>query len=345
MKKRKNFKKTKKRIAVIFGGAGAEHEISLRGGEFVLKTLDRESFDALPLLIDRGGDWYLTRDGCRIPVAPTRRCGTGGILRGRRFIRLDAAFPVLHGDFGEDGRVQGLLDILGIPYVGCGTSAGALCADKSFTKSVAAALGIPTLPWFFAPFDGAQSFCTECLSHLALPIFVKPVGLGSSVGAGVAESEAELGERAKIAAELGGGRVIAEKYLRAPRELECAVLELDGRVYISPPGEVRSCGSFYGFEEKYSPSSAAYVSARAELEPQIAEAITEYTGRLVRAIGIRGLARADYFFDGEGVYFNEINTMPGMTESSLYPKMIEMLGISAHEMINGLVTAAVGGAR
>ncbi len=343
MKKRKCFKEDKKKVAVIFGGAGAEHDISLRGGEFVLRLLDRERFDVLPILIDRSGDWYLKGDGRTVPVSPTRRDGRGGILKGRRFIRADAAFPILHGDYGEDGRIQGLFDMLGIPYVGCGASAGALCADKSFAKSVAAALGIPTLPWLARSVGDVGRFCDECRGRLGLPIFVKPVGLGSSIGAGPALSESELEDRVRVAAELGGGRVIAERLLERPRELECAVLALGEELYIGAPGEVMPAGGFYSFEEKYSPSSGARVAVHAEILPHISEKIREYTERLVHAIGIVGPARADYFLDGDNVYFNEINTMPGMTETSLYPKMTEELGIPAYDMINGLVAAALGG--
>ncbi len=335
-------KSKKKTIAVLYGGKGVEHDISALGGKFVLSLLDCDKFKILPVFIDRQGEWF-SDEKARLPVSPVRRGGVGGILKKRRFVPIDAAFPVLHGDFGEDGRIQGLLDTLGIPFVGCDTLAGAVCSDKSFTKSIVRELGIPTLPWCSSDGVTAEEFCCICEEKIGYPMFIKPSRLGSSVGAGIAENPEGLSECVRYAYELGGGRIMAEKYLEKPRELECAFLELEGKRYISPPGEIRLSEGFYGYSEKYSEESPAKLFARAEVSSQISSTVCSYADTIARALGLRGLARIDFFLLGEEIYFNEINTMPGMTEASLYPKMAEGMGITSYALINGLVKDTLGG--
>ncbi len=330
-------RKQKKRVAVLFGGKGAEHDISLASGSFVLKLLSTDDFDPLPILIDRSGDWLLTENKKLRPVSPCRKNGAGGILKGRRFIRLDAAFPVLHGDFGEDGKVQGLLEMLDIPFVGCDTLSGAACSDKGFAKAIAASVGVPTLPWLSSSGKTNECFRLECEEKLGLPLFVKPSGLGSSVGAGIAESSDELAACIRLAKEVGGGRIIAEKYLKNPRELECAFLSLGGKKYITAPGEITLSSGFYSYSEKYKNTSSAQVSPSADLSPELAEKIYIYTKKITDVLCVKGLSRVDFFLSGEKLYFNEINTMPGMTEASLYPRLAERIGISNSMLINGLV--------
>ncbi len=331
-------KKSKKRVAVLYGGKGAEREISLVSGKFVLKLLDPEIFDILPIFIDPHGDWFSDEAKRLRPVFPTRKNGVGGVQKGRRFLKIDAAFPVLHGDFGEDGRIQGLLESLGIPFVGCDTVTGAVCADKGFTKAVAKTLDIPTLPWLSSGGAADEDFCKRCEAELGLPLFIKPSRLGSSIGAAPAKSPEELRSRIRLAGDIGGGNVIVEKYLKGPRELECAFLTLGGVKYISAPGEIALPSGFYGYAEKYGSRSSAKISVCADVSEEIAEKICTYTGKLTSALGIKGLSRVDFFLlDGE-LYFNEINTMPGMTEISLYPRLINEIGISPKTLLNGLVT-------
>ncbi len=336
-------KKAKKKIAVIYGGKGYEHDISALGGKFVLSVLDREKFDPLPILIDKSGDWFAEYSRRHIPISPIRRGGIGGILQKRRFIPIDAAFPVLHGDFGEDGRVQGLLDTLGFPFVGCDTVSGAISSDKSYTKSVALALGIPTLPWLCSDGEADDGFCALCEEKLGFPVFVKPARLGSSIGAGIARDRSELYERVRLARELGG-RVIAEKYLPCPRELECAVLDFYGTRHVTPPGEISIDGGFYGYSEKYDKGSPARISTHASTDSSTDEQIRSYAEKISRALDVKGLARVDFFLFGSEIYFNEINTMPGMTEASLYPRLIRNLGIEAAELVSALIENAIGGA-
>lgn len=344
MKTHASFNK-KKTVAVIFGGRGVEHEISVLGGKFVTKNIDCEDLLILSVFIDRSGDWYLTNKKTKVPVSPIRKRGEGGLLCGSRFIKLDAAFPMLHGDFGEDGRVQGLLETLGIPFVGCDTQSGALAADKVFTKALAHSLGIPTLPWLSSAGKTCEEFCTECERTFDFPIFIKPTRLGSSIGAGTAKNSEELSKKIQAAYKVGAGAVMAEPCLCAPRELECAYLEIGGKAHVTPPGEIRlSNDTFYCYEEKYGDKSHAKILVKADVSEDICSEVRKYAEILCLAIRIKGIARIDFFLHGEKIYFNEINTMPGMTDASLYPAMINGIGITPPEMITGLIKDVIGGA-
>lgn len=334
-------KAAKPTVAVIFGGKGAEHDISLLGKEYLLRKIDRSRFRALEVFIDRTGEWYLVKGKRQLPVHPIRRGGRAGLLSGRKFHPVSAAFPILHGDFGEDGRVQGLLECIGMPFVGCKTLAGAVSADKCFSKAVAESIGIPTVPWLAVNGKITDGTLTQLEDTLGYPIFVKPARLGSSVGAGIARGRDELYERLRIASELGRERVIAEKCLHRPRELECAFLELEGERLVTPPGEILSNSGFYDFDEKYSSGSSAKISTEAKIPREYSERITEYARLIADALNIEGLSRIDFFLDGENIYFNEINTMPGMTGASLYPALIEKR-LPSCDFVNRLISEAVG---
>ncbi len=345
MKAYAGLKKNKKTVAVIFGGKGAEHDISVLSGKFVMKSIDRDGLSVLPVFIDRSGDWYLKNGKKNVPVSPVRKRGKGGLLRGRRFVELDAAFPILHGDFGEDGRVQGLLEALGIPFVGCDTQGGALAADKVFTKALAHSIGIPTLPWLSSAGKTREEFSSECERTFGFPIFIKPARLGSSIGAGAAKDREGLEEKVRAAYEISAGTVMAEPCLCGARELECAYLRTGGKTHVTPPGEIRLSGDgFYCYEEKYGEKSRAEIFRKADVPEEISDEVRKYSEALCLAAGIKGIARIDFFLHGEKIYFNEINTMPGMTEASLYPAMIEGIGITPTEMITGLVKDVIGGA-
>lgn len=334
-------KNTKKpTVAVIFGGMGAEHEISVLGKDYILRSIDRKRFSVLPVFIDKEGEWYVEKRGHRLHTHPARKNGKSGFITGRRFRRTELAFPILHGDFGEDGRVQGLLECLGFSFVGCKTEAGAVSIDKCFTKSVAEAAGIPTVPWI--PVNGiiTKEKAREVKDALGLPVFIKPARLGSSIGAGIARTEDELLDALEKASALGGGRVIAEKLIVPIRELEVAFLELGEKRYFTPAGEVVAGAEFYGYEQKYADTSPSSVTPRASVPFEVEKRLLDYSARLTDALDIRGISRIDFFLCGEDLYFNEINTVPGMTESSLYPTLIrEHLGF---DFVNLLIEDALG---
>ena len=327
-------------VAVIFGGMGAEHEISVLGKDYVLRSIDRQRFFVLPVFIERDGEWYIEDRRRRLRAYPMRKNGKAGFLVGHRFKRVELAFPILHGDFGEDGRVQGLLECLGFSFVGCKTVASAVSIDKCFTKSVAEAAGIPTVPWIQVNGTVTKEKVREVKEALGLPVFIKPARLGSSIGAGIARTDDELLEALEKASALGGGRVIAEKLIAPIRELEVAFLELFGERYITPAGEVVAGAEFYGYEQKYADTSVSSVTPRARVPFEVEKRLLDYSARLADALDIRGLSRLDFFLCEDKLYFNEINTVPGMTESSLYPSLIrEHLGF---DLVNRLIEDALG---
>lgn len=325
----------KKRVALIFGGRGHEHSVSVSGAENLLSLIDGERYGVYTVIIEKNGKMRLSEGGAEL--FPVMREGKGVFLTDKGdILRVDCAFPLLHGDFGEDGSVQGLLTSLNIPFVGSDTRASAICLDKAVTKAAAEALGIPTVPWRLIT-DGHGADLTP-------PLFIKPDCLGSSVGASPARSDEELISAIATASELGGRRVLAERLIEPLRELECAYFSAQGEEFVSRPGEIL-CDGFYSYGRKYSEGAAEGV-CRAELPARITERIREWAMELCRFIGVRHLARVDFFLSGDDLYFNEINTMPGMTERSLYLRLLESEGIPPAEAINRMISDAMAeGAR
>ncbi len=327
----------KKRVALIYGGRGYEHSVSVAGAKNLISLIDGERYEALPVLISKNGDFSLCsphsdgRDGIR--VYPIYRNGCGGLLtEDGEFIPLDCAFPLLHGDFGEDGTVQGLLASARIAFVGCDTRASAICLDKAVTKAVAEALGIPTVRWRLVT-------DSSCPNDEHLPVFIKPDCLGSSYGAGKAETSEQLEEVFEAANKLGNGRVLVEELKCPVRELECAYFEAQGEKLFTTAGEIL-CEGFYSYEKKYS-ALGAKTAARADVSHSDAVKMHEYSEALCSFIGIRHLARIDFFLSDGIIYLNEINTMPGMTETSLYLRLLSEAGISPEEAVNRLLSDAI----
>lgn len=320
----------KKRIALLYGGTDSEHDVSLLGYEYILELLKDSPYDILPVYVTRMGEWQINLRGGMIPAFLTGKDG-GSLYTGYGFIKIDGAIPLLHGDGGEDGKIQGALECAHVPYVGADVCASAVCIDKIYTKRMADGLGIPTLPDLPIP----KHLSTEdalglCLSKIGLPMFVKPRRLGSSVGAGAVRSEEEFRELYPIAKDTGGGLVMAEKLLDNKRELECALCVIHGRRIITPPGEILIDG-FYGKDEKY--SGRTKTDVRADVPGHISQKITDMCILLSDALDLKHLCRIDFFLSGEEIYFNEINTFPGFTRESLYPKMLEGAGVHPREAL------------
>lgn len=312
-------------VGLLYGGRGLEREVSQSGFRHLLPLLGRR-MRIIPIFIDEGGRWL--NEGRQIWPA------TGGFITeyGER-IKIDCAIPLLHGDYGEDGIVQGALECASIPYIGCDVSASAICRDKGFVKIIAERLGIPTLPHVVKTRNSGYKI------DFPLPAFVKPARLGSSIGAMAAYDEKSLGEAIENALSLCE-RVIVEPCLTDKRELECGYFS-DGKAEIfTDPGEIHIRGS-YGYEQKYK-SPVTRLSPRAAVPPRVSEKIREYSARLVHYLGVRHLSRVDFFLSGEEIYFNEINTMPGFTSGSLYGMMMAAAGIGEGELIRRLCLAAVG---
>lgn len=317
-------------LALIYGGIGAEREVSISGMRFVLPLIDKEKYNILPVLIDTDSRWLINDD--EVTLTP------GGFIYRDEFVPIDVAFPLLHGDYGEDGVVQGALDNALIPYVGCDTVSGGAARDKAVMKEVAASLDIPTLPWrLILASDDLDMAVLDAERTIGYPMFIKPSRLGSSVGTSFARNRESLIIAINTALRFGS-RVIIEKMLSPLRELECAFLSVDGEEIFTPPGEIL-CDGFYDYNTKY--SSGDNTTSRADIPPEISSTLIDYSDRLVRAVGIRQIARIDFFLSEGRLYFNEINTMPGFTATSLYPRMIARAGIPPATLVERLIDGAM----
>ena len=337
----------RKTVALIYGGEGKEHEISLLGADFVtssLMSLKNRGIDTLLIRIEKDGQWYIHKNEECTPTFPIKIGGQSGFIKGAEIVPVDCAFPLLHGDFGEDGKIQGALDSAKISYVGCGVLAGALCSDKALTKMIAERLGILTVPWICED-SSAFSSCylakkAYAEKKIGYPMFIKPAEFGSSVGASAVFDGKDFDAAIELAIKSGAERLLIEKYIEKRRELECACLVTRDKRIFSRPAEIQS-GRFYSYTEKYSKASEARLILEPELDARTVELVRSYSELLVNALCIRDLCRVDFFLSEDQLYFNEINTMPGFTSSSLYPRLIEREGVATEELVSLLVDAAL----
>lgn len=350
-------KKEKHTVALIFGGRGYEHDVSVEGAKFLYSLIDRELYDTLPVYISRSGEWLAPTKPCEdisrlvlgkictVGVTPTCKNGTGGVLFPSRqdsgeFIKICAAIPLLHGDFGEDGIVQGALENARIPFVGCDTSAGAILSDKVYTKIVAEHLGVPTVPWVTAIGKSTAEARALAESGIGYPIFIKPSRLGSSIGAALAKDVESFNTAYELAKEVGNEKVLIEKYIEVEKELECAYFRGKSKELFTKPGEISTNRDFYDYSTKYEINAAAVLDC-AEVSEDIQKQINEYSRALVEFFGIRDLSRIDFFLARDGtLYFNEINTFPGFTEHSLYPRLLSLAGVNPRELVSELISRA-----
>jgi D-alanine-D-alanine ligase len=310
------------RVAVLSGGRSSEHEVSLRSGASVAEGLGQAGHEVVAVLIDREGGWSC--DGEAVRLAP-----------GAGLLDCDVAFPVLHGPFGEDGTVQGLLECLDLPYVGADVLASALCMDKLTFKRLLAFHRIPQVDFVEAGEEGWR----ERADSLGLPLWVKPSRLGSSVGISkVSSPERGLDEAVELAAR-HDPRVIVEAPASG-REVECSVLGND-EPQTSLPGEIVAHADWYDYEAKYSEGGMDLVVPAPIGEPAL-ERVRELAAQVFSLTGCSGMARCDFFVTEEGeVLVNEINTIPGFTETSVYSKLLEASGIGYPDLCDRLVGLAV----
>lgn len=339
------------RVAVVYGGQSSEHAISCVSAGSILRHLDPQRFEAVPVGITREGCWVRTdadpdalviRDG-KLPEvtgAPADPLAlTGEILAG-----VDVVFPVLHGPYGEDGTIQGLLELAGVPYVGAGVLASAAGMDKEFTKQILRATGLPIGDYLVLR-PGADAPAAADIERLGFPVFVKPARGGSSIG--VSRVTAPAGLAAAIAgARRHDPKVIIEAAI-AGRELECGVLEFpDGTVDASAIGEIRVAGAaggddgFYDFETKYL-DDVAELDVPARLDDDTAETLRQLALRAFTALDCQGLARVDFFLTDNGPLVNEINTMPGFTMISMYPRMWAARGVDYTTLVTTMIDTAL----
>ena len=363
------------RVAVIFGGTSSEHGVSCLTAAGVLGALDPARYDVVGIGITRSGRWVLVEPdalaslqvrGGRLPElsedaadAVLLREATGTELAVRapagperaglaELGRLDVALALLHGPFGEDGTIQGLFEMMGIRYVGAGVLASAVGMDKHFMKLVLAASGVPVGP--FVPVPAAEwardrGACLEAVAALGLPVFVKPARGGSSLGISKVDRPEDL-EKAIEEAQRFDPKVIVEEGFVGARELECGVLaDLEGGApAASQVAEIRvqSASGFYDFEAKYLPEEQVSLDVPADIPVELAQQVQDLAVRTFTAIGCEGLARVDVFVTADQrVVVNEINTMPGFTEHSMFPRMWAASGMAYPELVDRLIRLAL----
>jgi D-alanine-D-alanine ligase len=308
------------KVAVIRGGRSSEHRISLMSGEAVAAGLREAGHEVEEILIERDGSWV--HDGGPLKLTPAE-----GLLG------CDAACPVLHGPGGEDGSVQGVLEVLDIPYVGSDVEASALCLDKLAFKRVLAAEGVPQAD--FA--DVAQEGWRERVESFGFPVWVKPARLGSSVGINKVAEAHQLDPAVEVAAR-HDPKVIVEA--NGPgKEVECSVLG-HSELTVSVPGEIVAHADWYDYEAKYS-EGGMDLKVPAEISDSAAERLRELAVRVFRLAGCSGLARCDFFVDGDEVLMNELNTIPGFTSTSVYGSLLDASGIPYPELCDRLVKLAL----
>lgn len=335
----------KKRILLLAGGQSGEHEVSLMSARSVLNALPRDQFDVTPVVISKQGRWLPPTETQR--ALETGQAQAGGDLvlhRAASAEGYDAVFPLLHGPMGEDGTVQGLLTLAGIPFVGSGVLGSAASMDKVMTKQVLASIGIPQVPWALAvrrEWQRDPAAVRERVEALGYPVFVKPANLGSSVGISKVKDGAGLDAALDLAFSLDR-RVIVEAMTRhKPREVEVGILGNDTPI-ASPVGELSFDADFYDYETKYT-EGQAQMHIPARLPAEVAEQIRELALRAFRALDCAGLARVDFFYVAETgeVLLNEVNTMPGFTTTSMYPKLFEAAGLTYSELVTRLIQLAL----
>ncbi len=333
------------RVLLLFGGRSAEHEVSCVSAVAVSEALSGAGHEVSLIGIDRSGGWHLVEAGdgpLSADGPPAHFEVPEGVLRsGATSMRFDVVFPVLHGPYGEDGTVQGLLEIAGIPYVGCDVLSSALGMDKDIAKRLATHAGIASPEWQVVRGPGlgdAPATVSRLVDEMGLPLFVKPAALGSSVGITKAETEAELKEGLEEAFRYGRKVVVEEAIVG--REIEVAVLE---GPRASVPGEIVIETDWYDYDSKYADESSRFV-APADLSDAEAAQVRALACRAFETYECKGLARVDFLFEqgGRGFLLNEVNTMPGFTPISGFPKMWEASGMSYAELCDELVTMALG---
>ena len=339
---------SKLKVAIICGGPSSEHEVSCVSGGGVLKGLDRKSFDPILIGITKAGTWVALDENYPLSIInkamPTIEdngrsveLSQGGLIVDGAFVHIDCIFSILHGEFGEDGKIQQLFEDAKIPYVGSGVKASADAMDKAHAKELFAAAGLKVAPGIVVK-KGDVLPSAESLSY---PVFVKPSSGGSSRGTHKVKTAEKLFAAIEDA-YLYDDKVLIENAING-REIECAVLERDGTSYASVVGEivVNPQFEFYDFEAKYL-DDATTVKIPAAISEEDAQAIQIAAMQAFDAIGCAGLARCDFFYtDHNEIIINEINTLPGFTGTSVYPKLWQATGVSYTDLITALIDSAI----
>ena len=328
------------KLGIIYGGLSTEHEVSINSAKSIIDNIDKDKYEIYKIYIDKKGEWY--KEDNKID-------NVFDYLR-----NLDVIFPILHGLYGEDGTIEGLFELLGVPYVGCNVLSSSICMDKIYTKMILDKIGIDTAKYIYVKkvkdkyiyinntFEEKELSLEEISllveDSLSFPVFVKPSRSGSSIGINKAHSKEELIKYIKYASGFDSKILIEENIIG--RELECAILGND-LVEASPIGEILPKGEFYSYNAKYIDDSETLIPN--DIDKIVYDKIRSIAVKAYKALDCRGLSRVDFFLekDTNRIILNEINTMPGFTTISMYPKLWESIGISYKEILDKLINLAL----
>ncbi|MEO0292959.1 MAG: D-alanine--D-alanine ligase [candidate division WOR-3 bacterium] len=349
--------KKKIKVAIIFGGRSAEHEISIISAKNIIDAIDKNKYEPIPIGIDKDGTWYLQEDFDlesnnpkfiklnkskeKVILVPLNNSNELiSITTKKSKGKIDVAFPVLHGPYGEDGSIQGLFRMVNVPYVGAGVLGSAIGMDKDVLKRLLRDAKIP-IPNFktFTKLTIKNITFKEIAKIVGVPMFIKPAKLGSSVGISKVRDEKEFKKALDIAFQYDN-KILIEEFIKG-REIECSILGNDNPI-ASIPGEVIVKSDFYSYETKYLDEDGAYLEIPAKLPKRISKRIQEYAIEVFNVLSCEGMARVDFFLrNNTEILVNEINTIPGFTKISMYPKLWEASGISYPELIDRLIQLAL----
>lgn len=347
------------RIGILFGGKSAEHEVSLQSAKNIIEAIDRDKYEIVLIGIDKKGKWYLNRsshfllhadDPKMISIRQSKQ--SLALVPGAESEKIlavsgddsigsmDVVFPVLHGPYGEDGTVQGVLKLSDIPFVGSGVLGSAVSMDKDVMKRLLNQSGIPQAKFIsYRFYDKSVITYEEIKSITGIPCFVKPANLGSSVGISKVHNRDEFKPAVEKAFEYDD-KIIIEEYIRG-REIECAVLGNEKPV-ASVPGEVIPCHEYYSYDAKYLDEHGANFKIPAELSGQMTKTVQNLAIKCFKILNCDGMARVDFFLgEDDKLLVNELNTIPGFTKISMYPKLWEASGVSYPELIDRLINLAI----
>ena len=317
-----------KNVLILFGGNSYEHNISCDSVNFIIKNIDKNLFNFKVVGIDFNNEWYEVNENIYIDINWKNNI-IKKIDNINEYLKsFDIVFSIIHGNTCEDGKIQSILELNNVKYVGSNSYSSLICYDKLLTKLVLEKYNIPQVP--YSIYNKSIDFNT-----LEYPLIVKPCKCGSSLGISVVNRKKDMNKAIKEALKYDS-KIIIEKYIKDNRELECAVLEKNKKILVSDVGEILNNGSWYSYESKYETKSETIIS---NISNDIKHSIKKYTKKIFEILECKDLSRVDFLYDivGKKLYFNEINTIPGFTEISMYPKLINNLGINPKELISILL--------
>lgn len=327
-----------KKVLILFGGNSTEHYVSCKSCKSIIENIDKKLFKYEVAGIDFDNTWYKFSDDLFYLEEGSWK--DANILKIDNVINylkeFDVVFPITHGNNGEDGKLQGLLELFNIKFVGCKTLSSSIGMDKALSKVIFNSLNINQVPYMVISEDYKIN---DIIEEIEFPVIVKPANGGSSIGISKADNKKELIKAIKEAKKYDK-KIIIEKFIKA-RELECAVLENKKDIICSNPGEINSANEFYDYDAKYV-NKDSYTTIADDLKENVVNKIKDYSKKIFKALNCSGYARIDFFYDEENdrIYINEINTIPGFTSISMYPKLMGSIGISYTDLITILINNA-----